>query len=150
MNPPKLIGKIIYILTWPAIRLLLIGTTRVYVIIRSNDEILVTKNWLGLHKKWRLPGGGLKRQEDPLNGLTREIKEELGLDINGLKLNLVTPKPFKNSAAYNYLIYTLNYPKKPILTVNNREVAEHKWLKAQDLSSYPCSEELTYAAQKLL
>jgi len=38
------------------------------------------------HGQWRLPGGTLKRQDQPAEGLRRELWEELGLDVVSVQL----------------------------------------------------------------
>ena len=50
------------------------------VLERSDGFVLLVKHTYGV--KWTFPGGGLKSGEDGEAGLRREIKEELGLDIN--------------------------------------------------------------------
>lgn len=48
------------------------------LILDENKRFLLTKEKNG---KWELPGGGLDFGENPKEGLSREIKEEMGLDI---------------------------------------------------------------------
>jgi 8-oxo-dGTP pyrophosphatase MutT (NUDIX family) len=38
--------------------------------------------------KWELPGGGLDHGEDPVNGIKREIQEEMGLEVT-----YISPSP---------------------------------------------------------
>lgn len=50
------------------------------LIKNDKGEVLVVKE---KSDKWDLPGGGLNHDEEPLDGLKREILEELGVsDIN--------------------------------------------------------------------
>ncbi|MEA2375093.1 MAG: hypothetical protein QOD53_1556 [Thermoleophilaceae bacterium] len=50
------------------------------VLTRGDHEILLVRHTYG-PDTWELPGGGVKRREDPLVAARREIHEELGLDI---------------------------------------------------------------------
>ena len=50
------------------------------VITRGPDEILLVRHTYGADA-WELPGGGVKRREEPLDAARREMREELGLDI---------------------------------------------------------------------
>ena len=50
----------------------------------KDGKILFAKEAPHLADKWELPGGGLDFGEDPREGLTREIKEELNLDVTSV------------------------------------------------------------------
>jgi len=41
---------------------------------------------------WHIPGGGLDEKEAKISALTREIKEETGIDISGYKIKLIDDK----------------------------------------------------------
>ena len=49
------------------------------LIIKGNTVLLVRH--VGSQATWELPGGRLEKAEDPVLGLAREIKEELGVVI---------------------------------------------------------------------
>jgi len=49
-----------------------------------DGKILLTKEAPELSNQWELPGGGLDHGEDPRDGLIREIKEELNLDVTNI------------------------------------------------------------------
>lgn len=49
-------------------------------LIERNGKILLC--WGKAGNRWDLPGGRLHEQEDPQAALTRELKEELGIDTN--------------------------------------------------------------------
>lgn len=50
------------------------------VLISSENEILLIKNWLS-NQSWTLPGGGIERGESTESAAVREVKEETTLDI---------------------------------------------------------------------
>ena len=79
-------GRVAFWLSWPALFAYLPFTTRTRVLVVADQEVLVTKGWLG-SGKWVLPGGGLHRRELPLAGVLRELAEETGmnLDVNQVK-----------------------------------------------------------------
>jgi len=52
-------------------------------LIFNQDKILITSCRAGT--RWEFPGGKLEPGETPENCVVREIKEELGLDINVLR-----------------------------------------------------------------
>ncbi len=59
----------------------------VAVIINSNDEILISRRSAEQHQgnKWEFPGGKLEANENTQEGLRREIKEELGIEVQSAK-----------------------------------------------------------------
>lgn len=53
------------------------------LITNDRGQVLVVKE---NQDTWSLPGGGLDHGEDPLAGVARELKEELGItDVSGLE-----------------------------------------------------------------
>jgi 8-oxo-dGTP pyrophosphatase MutT (NUDIX family) len=55
--------------------------TRVIILDRKLNEILIVKNWL-TDGGYQFPGGGLKKHEKPEFGAAREIDEELGIKVD--------------------------------------------------------------------
>jgi 8-oxo-dGTP pyrophosphatase MutT (NUDIX family) len=49
-------------------------------VLRRGDEVLLVRHTYG-SRDWALPGGGIKRGEDPAATARREMAEELGVDI---------------------------------------------------------------------
>lgn len=48
----------------------------------DHEEVLLVRHAYGNRKKWNLPGGGYRpRRETPLQAATREVREELGVDL---------------------------------------------------------------------
>jgi 8-oxo-dGTP pyrophosphatase MutT (NUDIX family) len=62
-------------------RLLRPHTRAVKCIVREGDAVLFVRHAYGDRRAWELPGGGIKRGEDPRDGAAREAREELGLDL---------------------------------------------------------------------
>lgn len=75
------------------------------LITNNKGEILLTqrneprfKLW---HKKWQLPGGGVENGETVEETVTREVKEELGVDVKIIKL-----LPFIGSTIWHFKRYS--------------------------------------------
>lgn len=56
--------------------------TGVKALLTSGDQVLLVRHTYG-PAEWELPGGSLRRSEDPAAGATREVREELGLQLSG-------------------------------------------------------------------
>lgn len=115
---------------WPLVKVYFLyfspETRGTRVILTHEDKILFVKSSYGL--KYTFPGGNLGKQEDAKHGATREIKEELGIDVNQLNFlgTLVPPLEFeyrKNTIS----IFTAELLSKNI-EINNLEISDFKWL----------------------
>jgi 8-oxo-dGTP pyrophosphatase MutT (NUDIX family) len=56
-------------------------TRGVKCVVRDGDAVLFVRHAYGNRRQWELPGGGIKRGEDPRDTAAREAREELGLDL---------------------------------------------------------------------
>jgi 8-oxo-dGTP diphosphatase len=64
---------------WPAVKAFIVDNNNLLIIKRSNYTVQKP----GM---WEIPGGRLeKKDEDPIEGLKREVKEETNLDIEIIK-----------------------------------------------------------------
>jgi 8-oxo-dGTP pyrophosphatase MutT (NUDIX family) len=48
-------------------------------VLTRNDEVLLVRHTYGRRWEWDLPGGGMRRGEEPVRAAAREIEEELGV-----------------------------------------------------------------------
>ena len=69
----------------PLLRIYLRGSKRVYLSIVYEGKVILVKNWLA-RDTWRLPGGGINKNESPTQAVVREAKEELRLILQETKL----------------------------------------------------------------
>jgi 8-oxo-dGTP pyrophosphatase MutT (NUDIX family) len=52
--------------------------------LTDGDRVLLVRHTYG-HSEWDLPGGGVKRSEEPPAAARREMEEELGIQIDDLR-----------------------------------------------------------------
>ncbi len=99
-------------------------TTGVKCILHYGDEVLLIRNSYGL-KLWTLPGGGVKQGESLEEAVIREVKEEVGVNIQN---------PRKCGSTF----YDGEYKKNTIwvfaadtssrqFDIDGNEVAEARW-----------------------
>jgi len=82
---------------------------------------------------WEVPGGRLNKEEDPFEGLKREVKEETGIEIdikNPLKVHHFTRQDSQKITMITFLC-------KPITTniVLSKEHVDYEWISADKANS---------------
>jgi phosphoglycolate phosphatase-like HAD superfamily hydrolase/ADP-ribose pyrophosphatase YjhB (NUDIX family) len=104
------------------------------LIFNGTGEVLMirTHKW---SDKWGIPGGKIKWGETSEAALRREILEETGLKVSGIKFVLVQDcihsKEFYRDAHFVLLNYTCRSAGKPKVVLNE-EGREFRWLKISD------------------
>ena len=114
-------------------------------IIRDGNKILIGRkrdDWVHpLQGQWHLIGGKLEHNEDPWDGVVREVKEESNLDVKVVKII---------DAGISYVEWPDDsYPDQHVLFVlfecipvgentpkGGDDVAEVKWIDAKNLGNY--------------
>ena len=51
-------------------------------VLTRGDRIVLVQHTYGNRRRWELPGGGVKRREEPPAAASREVREELGVEID--------------------------------------------------------------------
>lgn len=74
----------------------------VFAIIFDKDRrvLLCHRNDYDL---WNLPGGGLESGEVPWEGVLREVKEEVGINVRVVRLQGLYSKPDKNEVVFSFI-----------------------------------------------
>ena len=108
------------------------------IIFNENNEILITKRSntkMVLPGKWECNGGAIEAGETPVEGLVREIKEELGInvDINKIIFLKTVIKDDKHNIKDIYL-YKDNIEIKD-LDFSDNEVSDAKYVTIEEYMS---------------
>jgi 8-oxo-dGTP pyrophosphatase MutT (NUDIX family) len=81
-----------------------IKTYGVRVLVTHKDSLILVRHWY--NNLWVMPGGGIKKYETPEQAAIREIREEVGLNLNQLDYKLGTysnTKEGKNDTVYCFV-----------------------------------------------
>ena len=100
------------------------------IILNKRNEILISQR--APHKKnsmlWECCGGSIKKDETSLEGVLREIKEELGIEFNKKEaMFLTTIQRDKNHDIRDFWVFKRNI-KESEITKPDGEVIDTKWI----------------------
>ena len=100
------------------------------LILNEKNELLIVKPSYKDH--WSVPGGGVDENESPRNACVREVKEEIGLDIENPKFLCVdwtSPTPEKGeSLQFIFFGGILRQEQISKIKLQPEEIAEHQFL----------------------
>ena len=107
-----------------------------YCLIYVNDYLLIIKN--SYKADWTVPCGGINRGEEPIEAAVREVKEEVGINLEAQQVNFI--KVILNTTEYKKdYIHLFDYRMKsfPRVKIDDREVVDYKWIKVSDAKDFP-------------
>lgn len=108
----------------------------VAAIIEKNDKILIVQRSTELTTlqagMWEFPGGKVEHGESPEDALHREIREELAMEINELKLYAVTAGMLREDLHAIMITYRCKSRDPPTLLVGHN----YKWIISNELKNY--------------
>ncbi len=107
-------------------------------IVNSNKEILILKrqNSEVYNDLWDVPGGKLEEGDSLLEAITREIREETGLQLEKI-ITILSSSKFQGQASDKPIIFRNIYlvQAKGNVVISNEHL-EYRWVRALDLGNY--------------
>jgi 8-oxo-dGTP pyrophosphatase MutT (NUDIX family) len=99
-------------------------------VLVHSDKILLVLHTYG-PREWDFPGGGLKRNESPLSGARREMREELGVEIDDwLAIGDVLARFQRTKSTMHCFRAELNQPQ---LKLDRGEILAARWFALDEL-----------------
>lgn len=131
----QFIGTMVFFCAWPAFWVYYKrGHGRTRIVLVRGDKVLVMRQWIG-PGRWQLPGGGLHKGEDVLEGASRELGEETGIQLDAGKLRRAgraTYRTYGLTYEYDVLAAGLDPPEVRIQRI---EISEATWLRPEELTA---------------
>ena len=89
------------------------------------------KNTYGGFKQWMFPGGGINKNERPEEAVKREVMEEVGIEVEGLRKigEYTSNHEFKRDTVTVFR----GMSRKKELVIDSSEISEAEWFKLNDL-----------------
>ncbi|MGD0176180.1 MAG: NUDIX domain-containing protein [Candidatus Bathyarchaeia archaeon] len=104
------------------------------LVVSEKGEVLIVRS----HKwgnKYTVPGGHIELGERAEDAITREVKEETGLDTEPVGLLIVQeaiyPKDFHKHEHYIFMDYVLK-TKSSKVQLDGRELQDYVWVKPEE------------------
>jgi 8-oxo-dGTP pyrophosphatase MutT (NUDIX family) len=106
-------------------------TRGVKCVVREGDAVLFVRHAYGDRRCWELPGGGIKRGEDPRDAAAREAREELGIDLSEWR-----PLGSVEARGHGKRTTVICFEGRPAgrtVTIDRGEIEEARWFEPSEL-----------------
>jgi len=115
---------------------------RTLIFLFNHSEVLLIKQNSDKKPsfgKWNGIGGHIEEDEDPYFAAKREIREETGLSIEGIKLKYIAIIPDKKEIGVCLFIFSGNSKVK---TIKESSEGKLRWISIDHLTDYPLMADL--------
>jgi 8-oxo-dGTP pyrophosphatase MutT (NUDIX family) len=105
-------------------------TRGVKCVVREGGALLFVRHAYGDRNSWELPGGGIKRGEDPRDAAAREAREELGIELSDWRaLGEVQARGYGKRTT---VICFEGRPPDRTLAIDRGEIEEARWFDVRE------------------
>jgi ADP-ribose pyrophosphatase YjhB (NUDIX family) len=119
-----------YLLLWAYRVVVRPEVSGVKCVLTHSGHVLLVRHTYG-PREWDLPGGGIKCGENPATAARREMREELGVDIDDFRDAGEVVATLNRARATVYCFTT--ELRAPDITVERGEIAGARWFAVDDL-----------------
>lgn len=100
-------------------------------LLTRGPKVLLVRHTYGPQTRWELPGGGVKRREEPAHAARREAHEELGVDLSDWRFlgDILDHIDGKRDELWCYAAELGDAPVEP----DGAEIAEARWFRRDEL-----------------
>ncbi|MGZ4276149.1 MAG: NUDIX hydrolase [Solirubrobacteraceae bacterium] len=94
-------------------------------VVRHGHDVVFVRHTYGDREDWELPGGGIRRGEEPRDAAAREAREELGVDVADWR-----PLGSFQARGYGRVVTISCFEGRPAtraLELDLGEIAEARW-----------------------
>lgn len=125
---------------------LLLANVGQKVVCMKDGKVLMVRGRVTFHdldKRWDFPGGRMHTGEEPISALTRELKEELGVDFEiGKPLLACTTYETPSGVPRYYVVFEakLSDPAAEFIVADD-ELSELKWIGPEEIETMPTWED---------
>ena len=96
------------------------------VVTNKKGEVLLLDHVLRTASGWGIPGGFLKRGEQPETAVRRELREETGIELSGVRL-------FSTRTINRHIEILFRAESNGIASVKSREINAVGWFKVGEM-----------------
>ena len=104
----------------------------------EQDRLLVLKTTY--RREWLLPGGIVERDEPPWVGAAREVKEEIGIEVNHLRFAAMdwrsADDEYDDSLHFVFLGGRLTLEQQAAIRPDGIEIAEHRFINVDEAEAF--------------
>lgn len=119
------------------------------ILVTNKDKVLLVRSWLG-DGRWHLPGGGLKKNEDPKAGALRELFEETGLKLDPTKVKARGKHEQTNDLLqFSYHLFEGSIKDETLPGHKTLEITAVAWVNKKDLELGNAQQHVLHALNKV-
>jgi len=106
------------------------------LLFNDKQELLIVKPTY--KEAWTVPGGSINLNESPRDGVIREVKEEINLDINNASFLCVDYKLDKFGESLQFMFYggVLTKEQVNIIQLQSEELNEYRFINVNKVQDY--------------